>query len=408
MKKLYLLLFITVASILLISCGNKVADEQQIQTDLEAYKNEDYFNENEKIIEIKIDKRKTKKDEKLDAVWCTVQTEDERCAYEKKFVLTYSLYDEGGWMLDNVSVNDKREWVITPVVGVSRDEISESLNGISITVDDEIWQVTQDKIEIISVDKQETDLEAGTDVVTVTIAVDDLVEKANGQLSINYTFYNKWIIDSISGNEDFTASVKPGLEFNITEETLYNAVSGESFPYGVGDVMQTIIINKDELSDLVIENHESLLKGTMQKYLCKCILKKPHAEFTLNIEAQYYYLVTWDLQSTSVGAECISVKVDGNWVGTMFGQTCELNITETDQDGAITGTFTHYDGAESYYVSGKIYRDTLYIELEAGDEIIAGVKIGGTPYGTSDIKAQLNVDDSTISGMARHNFVVAQ
>lgn len=112
MKKIYLSLLITFSLVFLVSCGKKVADEEQIQIDLEAFTQKSILSDSEKIIEIAIDKRQTQKDEKLDTVWCTVQTEDER-----------------GWILDEVSVSDKSSWVITPLIGVSDDEISASLIG---------------------------------------------------------------------------------------------------------------------------------------------------------------------------------------------------------------------------------------------------------------------------------------
>lgn len=133
MKKRWYLPLILIVMMLLGGCGKAVRDEKQIQADLESDLQANYFAENEKIIEVKIEKRQTEKKEKHDTVWCSVQTEDERCAYEKSLVLTYSLYDEGGWLLDDVSVNSRSEWVITPIIGISNDEIAASLCGINIS-----------------------------------------------------------------------------------------------------------------------------------------------------------------------------------------------------------------------------------------------------------------------------------
>ena len=120
-------------AVIFVGCGKKVANEEQIQIDLETFMEKSILADNEKILAVTIDKRQTQKDDKKDVVWCTIQTEDERCAYEKSIVLTYSLYDEGGWMLDEISGNDRSGWVITPLTGVNDDEISASLSGINIT-----------------------------------------------------------------------------------------------------------------------------------------------------------------------------------------------------------------------------------------------------------------------------------
>lgn len=415
MKKINLLLLIAFSVIFLVSCGKKVADEQQIQIDLEGFTQESILSDDEKIVEIIIDKRQTQKDEKSDIVWCTVRTEDKRCKYEKSFVLTYSLYDEGGWILDEVLINDKSVWVITPLIGVNDDDISASLIGIDVTVNGEIWHVTKDNMKSISIDSHETDLELQKDAVTATLTIDDLVEEASGQLIINYNFnHGSWIMDSISGREDFSAHIKPGVELNITEEMLLDTVNGQSFEYNPKEPKiyrtQKITINKDEVSDFIIEKQETSLKGTSVQYFCSCTLTKPYAAFMLTFEIPYHYSGEWNIQDISTTAECTFVDIVGNWTGTnAYSRNCELNITEMDEDGNISGTYSDMgkssNRAYSYYVAGKINMDTLEITLKAGDII------GKEPYALFkpyDITARINVDDSSISGNADLQFWVTQ
>lgn len=414
-KSILLILLLTVILMLFVGC-NSVVNEKQIQGDLEAYTQSEILAENEKIVEIKIDQRQTENEKKQDSVWCTVTTEDEHYSYEKAMLLTYDYYDGSGWKLNDVSVNNRSEWVITPLTGISKEEISDSLDGISVTADNEVWNVKKEKINSISIDEQKTDLESKTDIVTVTFTVDDVVEEASGQLIINYKFNNEWVIDSISGNENFKTSVKPNMMLSVNEETLIEKISEQVFEYGVSNTdafsstskLQSVTIKKNEVSDFVIESQETSSKGTVQTYACKCELTKPHAVFTLNIEMKAYYSGGWRIEPISIEAKCTSVKIDGIWTGTMNDKACELNITEAKADGTISGTFTYYNEAGSYYVSGKIDLNTLIIALEAGDEIKVGINIFGNAYGTSDIDAQLNVDDSTISGTARRGFVVTQ
>jgi len=398
----FLLMMLTLAG-----CGKKVADEEQIQADLETYSQESILDDDEKIIAVTIDKRQTQKDNKTDVVWCTLQTEGERCAYEKSIVLTYTLYDEGGWMLDEVSDGDRSEWVITPLTGVNEDEIPASLSGMNITANNETWDVTQENMKSIFVDSHETNLEEQKDTVTVTLTVDDLVEEASGQLVINYSFdHGKWIMDSISGNENFSAAVKGGMELNATKDILLDAVNGQSYEYNPQEPSiyskQEIVINKDEVTEFVIERQESSSKGTSQQYFCNCILTKPNAVFALVIEIPYLYSDAWNIQPISVTAECTSVDITGKWTGTnAYSRNCELNITEMDAEGNISGTYSDQGKSGqkpySYNVAGKINRDTLEITLEAGD------MIGEKPYSwfkPEDITAKINVDEELISGNA--------
>ena len=407
MKKIYIFLVMMLMAVIFVGCGKKVANEEQIQIDLETFMEKSILADNEKILAVTIDKRQTQKDDKKDVVWCTIQTEDERCAYEKSIVLTYSLYDEGGWMLDEISGNDRSGWVITPLTGVNDDEISASLSGINITTNNEIWYVTQDNMKSILVDSHETNLEEQKDTVAVTLIVDDLIEEADGQLIINYSFeHGSWKMDSISGNENFSAATKAGMELNITEDILLKAIDGQSYKYNTQEPSmyskQEITINKDEVVDFTIDRQESSSKGTSQQIFCNCTLAKPNAVFTLAIEVSYLYSDTWIIQPISVTSECTSVDITGKWTGTnAYGRICELDITEMDAEGNISGTYSDqgsaYNKAYSYYVAGKINRDTLEITLDAGD------MIGEKPYKwfkPDNITAKVNIDNDLISGNA--------
>lgn len=92
MKKLMYLLIFCSCMILFVGCGSPTKNETQIQSDLDSYFQSEYEN-SEKVIECKIDKRQTEKEKELDVVWCTIKTEDEQCVYEKSAILTYVLYD---------------------------------------------------------------------------------------------------------------------------------------------------------------------------------------------------------------------------------------------------------------------------------------------------------------------------
>lgn len=408
MKRFLFVLLSIVISMLMVGCNKNVVNEKQIKADLEAYTKKDFFEDGEKIIEITINERQTNKEEKLDMVWCTVLTKDERCAYEKSFVLLYSLYDEDGWMLDNATINNRNEWVVTPLVGVSDDEITYSLDGVNITVNDEIWYVETDNIKNVSVEERKTNLEAKTDIVTVNVTVDDLVEEANGQLLINYTFKNgKWEIDSVSGNEKFTVAEKTGVALNVQDEVLHDAVEGQMFTYGT----QEIMVNKNEISDFVLQGQEKSSKGTIQKYSCSCVLTKSYTVFELEIEILYVYSDgMWNIQPIYIIPQCTSVEIEGNWTGTnVYGRVCELNITEMDAEGNISGIYSDkgdsFNKGYSYNVAGQIDLSNLEMFLEAGD------LIGEKPYDRFEpynITASLMVDDLEIVGNADLKFFVTQ
>lgn len=416
MKKVLLTVLLFAAAILsFTACSSvSVVDETQIRSDLESIITS--LEKSEKVINVTIENRETDLDESKDKIRCHITTEDNLCRYEKSIVVIYNLDEDDNWSLDDFTVSDRSQWSVSPLKGVNEDDTAASLNGISVTAGNEIWNVTQDNVRIVSIDKHETDLEAKTDKITATVAVDDAVEEARGQLVIDYTFNDEWVVKSISGNGDFEASIKPGLELNVTDETLINAISEQTFDYGRNinsihaSAVKVVPIVKDGVTDFSIEGHESSEKGKLQEYICKCKLKSKYAEFNLDIGIQYCYDSDdgWVLQPISVEAECYSVSIEGKWTGIRGGDSCELNIIEMDTEGNITASYINYGNAYkdsySYYLSGKIDFNTLIITLEAGDWINKP-----TLAYKSDIQAQLNVDASTITGREGYSaFSVAQ
>lgn len=409
MKKISIIvLLLALLTLLLVGCES-VADVEQIQTDLESY--HDFLGENEKITALEITKRETEKKNNLDVVHCRVTTEDSLRSYEKKLVLTYTYDETDKWVLDHVSINSASEWNIAPVRGVNKEEIIKSLQGMSVTAGDEVWNIKSENIASVSILSQNTDLAGKKDVVTVNLTIDDVVQEATGQLELSYIFDGKWTVDSASGNGNFIAEAKTGTELDATDETLISAFADQTFAYGVEGVKtQKITATKSEISDFSIVSQESANKGTLVTYLCSCTLTKNNAVFALEIKIPFHYSNGWNLDPASITAKCTSVQIEGNWIGTnVYGRSCELNITGIDAVGNIEGTYTDHGDSNhksySYHVSGQIDLNTLLITLKAGDAI---EKPSYSWWKPNDITAQLKVDKATIMGNADLQFTVSQ
>ncbi len=419
-KRGYILLILLFAMLLLVGCNN-VADSKQIQSDLGNYSRTDFLSDGEIVKSLEITKRETEKKKNLDVVSCTVTTEDEKCTYEKEMILTYTYDDNNGWVLDYVTVNDSDKWKITPLSGVTEEDISASLEGTIVTADGEKWEITKDNVDSISISGHETDIEGNTDTVTLTLKLDDLVEEATGQLILNYVFEKEWKLDSVSGNEAFAVQVKPGIGLDATEETLMSELSGMEFQYGAPkdgltystSQLQTIVINQNEISNFKIESHEKRSKGTEHRYNCSFTLTKPQAEFTVNAMIYYLYINSkgWVLQPISTTMECASVNIEGEWKGQYngapYGGNAVLTITSIAEDGTMAGTYSYTpevisERSEpgSYEVSGKIDLTTMLLNLTAGEWINKPVH---SALMKQDIRARLVVEDSHIEGVGQHS-----
>ena len=157
-KNLVILITLILSLVVLVGCGASVAKEKQIQEDLEAFSDKVFLDDGETITSLVIDKRDTDKKQKTDRVWCTVTTEKDDISYEKGVMLDYYLYDKAGWTLDDYTIDDSEKWVIRPLKGVNEGEISTSLIGKTIMVDDEEWGIGEGEVSNLSIQSQNTNL----------------------------------------------------------------------------------------------------------------------------------------------------------------------------------------------------------------------------------------------------------
>lgn len=419
MKKIILaVLLVTILSTLLIGCSSAV-DEKQIQTDLQTNMEFEFLEDGEEIKHLVIEKRQTEKEQKSDTIWCTITTEDAEVSYQKNVVLTYGLYDKGGWMLDDVSV---KETVRTPLKGIAEENIAASLNNEYIIINDENWEITKENIKSISIDGHDTNLEEKSDTVIASIILDEEVEQASGKIEINYKYDDGWKIDAVSEVEDFVITIKPEKALNLTEEDLTDILSGQTFKYGEqktnygngisfinNNSQQEIVINKNEISNFVIENQTSSSKGTYQMLSCRCTLTKQHVDFDIQAEIQYLYDGSngWQLENVTILPEVVSVSIEGEWTGTFvaagsYGEVV-LSITSMDESGNVTGIYswTSSRQAGSYYVSGTIDMETFLLNMTAGEWID---KPSDAIFATKrDINAIFYVDASRLEGIGHES-----
>ena len=285
MRKRHLLIM-SMALMTLLSCTgcSSVPKEKTIKEDLENYSKSEVLEKGEKINEIVIDKRETDKEKNEDTVWCIVTTEDSKISSEKEMVLSYHKYDEKGWLLEGVEVEDSDAWEITPLKGIDEKDIPKTLDGKVIKVDGNDWEILEKEVDEISIDKQETELKEKTDKVTMSITLEGKVQKAKGRLVVNYKFDKKWEEDKVLEAEEFILEPIPEKALNITEDELIGKLVEEKITYGDDSSMaQEIIIAKEEISDFKIEKQESKVKGTEESIYCSCTLNKKNVVLGLQM-----------------------------------------------------------------------------------------------------------------------------
>lgn len=298
-KKYLLLIMLVITCMTLSACGNK-PKEDKVKEDIKNYLDEK-FDEEEVIEVIEITDSYTKEDSKEKEFYCKVNSNDGEISYEKHFVVTYKKYDKNGWILEEVEENNEIEWTREPLVGVSENLLRHLLNGTFVEVNEESWCIEEINIKDILIKEQNTDIEAKKDEILVELIIEDEVAEASGELNINFIFDDEWKIDSISGKDKFISKIKPEKELKITAEDIISLIEGKINYIDIerknGEVYiitsntsNTITIGRGEISDLIIESHESENKGKHQIYYGKFSLVRPNASYKFSFQIMYVYI----------------------------------------------------------------------------------------------------------------------
>ena len=225
-KKWLFLLMMVIATVCLSGCSS-IPKEEKIKEDIvnTSSSTENLLSDGEKIVSVEIKDRQTDKKQKYDHVICTVKTEKDNVSYEKEVSMTYYKYDNG-WSMQEINVNDSDNWIVKPLKGVSKEQIIESLESEGVDVDGEWWNIESGEISQIAIKSQDTNLEKGTDKVTVTVNLSGEVENATGTVKAEYKFDKEWELESMKDQNDFKSEENPDKALNMDENGLIQALKG--------------------------------------------------------------------------------------------------------------------------------------------------------------------------------------
>ncbi len=141
------LLNLTVCIILCIgifsACGNpmnNVANENKIVSDVNNMNIEQFENEGIEITSCEIIKRQTNKEDKNDFVYVKLFSENSFRKLEYQYKLTYNFYDEGGWILDEISPENKNEWKLSYLDAEGKDILESMIWFENCDANEEEWR----------------------------------------------------------------------------------------------------------------------------------------------------------------------------------------------------------------------------------------------------------------------------
>lgn len=390
----------------LSACGKKVADEEQIKQELETNVEFQFLKEGEQIEEIVIEKRQTEKEQKTDTVWCTVVTNDAEISCQKNIILSYGLYDKAGWQLDDIEIESKKDWIMMPLKGVDESAVLTLLAGQVIVIDKEEWLITQENLLKVEIENQQTNLEQKTDQLTVSLVLDDKLERAEGKVEVLFTFDQEWQYDSVISMDDFAVSMKEEYSLNVSEDDLMAKVIEAELP--VGETKQTISVEKEEISDFRIDEQKAGSKGSRQIYQCSYRVNKSQVALEMKTAIIYTYQDGngWSGSVNKTESKVVSADIEGNWGGTYIDgfskEKAELHISEVKDDGTVTATYSFASG--SYELSGTWNQESLELYLDAGEWIVEPEKIR-VSNDKDKITGELKLEKDRLEANTQQGFI---
>jgi len=412
MKKRISILVILICMLFLTACSNKLSDEKISETATPEIKK--VIDESENIDSIEVIEISTNDETKDTVADIKVVTNDGVIEYTRYYTAKYIYTEEKEWYLGSISESTTEDTIIRPISGVTEDMIIDSLDDRVVDVEGEKWRIKKNKVKDLSIIEQTTELDTMSDVVVVSFTIDDAVQQASGQMHLEYTFNEKWNLSKHRERTDFIAETKPECELNITTELILSAIEGKEVEIR-NDIYshQTIVISKDNISNIEICDEKVTNKGRNVVILCKGELKAGVVALEMKFEIPYYYENEWLPQAMDISYKIKDIDIVGKWNGRYKGigndkGSMTLEINEVTDDGQVVGTYSYtpdtidkYYKAGSYKVSGEMDMETLYVKLKAGDWI---TKDSTATFVTKqDLSIYFSLEDGKIKGVGQND-----
>ncbi len=398
--------------LILTACGAKIADEDTIKSDIIGNREVTILDDGESLDEVTIRDRNTDKKSGVDRVICSITSHDYEKTFVKEATVLYKLDDEKNWVLEDITVDSRSNWRIMPVAAPSDDLIKRDLSGQIINADGEEWSITEENLAEVAVKDHNTDLEGFKDTVTVSVKVNDIVEKLSAELILDYVFDDGWKLTGTEKIDKINVEPISGKENNVDEDQLLAIITAEKIKFGDGGSSQKISANKEEISGFEINDTKISDKGTCQEYISTFELQKGLASFVVDstVEFDYDQDTGWNNRIVEQTIKVSSADVEGMWTGEANNHSRTPDIVtlvlEKDSNGKITGTYKYderlLDYVGEYAVSGEFNEGTLGLRLDAGDWITKPNRSFG-PFEKSEVELLLYAEDGHMEGRGHDN-----
>ena len=407
---------------------------------------------NQTIDSIEIIEYETNSDETpwVHSALVLVHSSDTEVAFTKYASLLYYRDEEREWILTEISTARVDIWQTSPLVGVGTDMIDSAvrnaLRNQDVTIDGDEWRITDDTIENISIENQNTNLGNRRDVVVASVLLGSEARTAEGQVELEFTFDNGWSFSTHSGHTPFSSQYRTVAVFDLSNEQLLNELVRDDATILREMVFngQTLSIARDEVIDFNILDYETSNRGANRLYNFSFTIQKGIITYAVQGQVNYQFdnLSGWVPGDFLLTPSISSVNLVGTrWVGTYatnvpWGQLHPdlspaltqtiliVEIVEITADGSVRATVTGMHPEIIHTSVGSFDTSTLTLTLNFDEWIVEPPRPTGvndrtfererenfSVFNQMNLDGQLNATGITIAGRTvrrsiRRNFEV--
>ena len=294
--------------------------------------------------------------------------------------------------------------------GADLELIKSSIMGAQLIIDNEEWIIDNNTLDNVSIISQETTNEK--DVVIVEVELKDNVLSATGQMQIEFTKNEEWVLADYRVSTPFVISLLPNAEMKWTDDNflneiikhriVYNEIAArtaeqimtEQIAVGIigavigmpflssltGDeepteaILETFGMTASEISNFNIIYTEMTDKGSIQKIYTSAILSKGVIDYEIFSEFIFHYdrVNGWILDDVGFTSMIKEINLQGTkWSGTYEPYTngnfvpnqLIVEFNEVTQNGSVKATVTAAPPEFTQALNGTLDTSSLTINL---------------------------------------------
>lgn len=395
-KKIIFSLFIITLLLFIVGCSPAEVSEEQIKNDVTSSAPE--WDTDAAIDSFTIVRRTPNEEEKTEKVHVKIDGKTDLLYSLRYYTLSYFYSKDEGWMLSDIEAENEDLWETKPLAGPDTSLAKRALTDKYLYVNDDKWDITEETIKEIKIDKNDAILENMQASMNCTVILENDFVTVTGTASVEYRFdpecvintekesitKDGWYVVTSSLSDDYVCQFKSDKAPTFTTDDMMDFLDAKRFLFNDSYYdSQYIWLKKENISGLTVEPPIPTQKGTTGVFNGKFTYKTPLASFSVNYtinksydaedDAWWYYADGFEFES-----ECTSVNLPKNWSGTYNDgdMGVDLTLTSIKANGDLEAIYSFYPmpgntsgKSGSYKMTGSYNPKTLEIDLKGSEWI---------------------------------------